>query len=59
MVGARGVNQMLEKRAAVFAGELRRNLWEGAEEGCVGGSWVLGFLFGSGSPRGAEVKEGG
>lgn len=28
MVGARGVNQMLEKRAAVFAGELRRNLWE-------------------------------
>lgn len=28
MVGARRVNQMLEKRAAVFAGELRRNLWE-------------------------------
>lgn len=28
MVGARRVNWVLEKGAAVFAGELSRNLWE-------------------------------
>lgn len=45
------VVQLPERRRAVLAGGLNRNLWE--PWGSMGGPWVLGFLSGLGStPRG-------